>query len=782
VRRLAVPGFLLACTLAVYAGPLLLGKTFLLRDHISFVTPSRTWLAHELAAGRFPEWWTAVGLGMPFAANPNHSALYPPMWLVAALPLRLGIDLVVIAHILAAALGGAALARRLGADERGAALAGAALLLSGYLSNMPPLCMAPLSFAWIPWIAWGADRVALAPDGRRRVMCALQLAALWAAEALSGENGAALDGGLLAGLIILARAPGWRARLASLVAAAAAAALAIAMAAALILPTLDLLARSDRASGLSVNDAAVWPLRPFRLVELVWPRPFGDPTEPLRDFSTILIGKGFGQQTEKWSVSEHIGAVVLVLAAVAVARRSRGAMVIAAGAVVLLVLSLGLYTPLYQAYLRLPLVRYLRYPEKHMVGVVIAVTALAGVGLAELARAPEVVRRRAGTAAGMVGTAIAAVALAATLYRLPAIDWLTAHAKDQYETMQLHESYLTALVGGYTAAASLFLAAASLVVVTRRPAAMWLTGAAAIAPCLLHAVQIQYLGDRVVLERTPALLAGEPPPTDPLAPPRVYRQERTVAHGWTNREIVYASHDSVVPNMGWPFGYASTPGYDPALDRRLTALIGAAETAGTAAVQRLAARLDIAYLVYPTDMAKQHGMAAVATAPDGLDVLVRGENRRPRAFVAPRWDGADDAAAQKALLDPAQPADLGLVHVAGAADARAATLAPGPATPCALSGSRPEELALRCDSPQGGYAVLADAWAPGWSATVDGMPAQIERADLVLRAVRVPPGPHEVRMSYRTPRLREGLWVSAAAWGMWALLLLGFGALGGTRR
>jgi uncharacterized membrane protein YfhO len=60
--------------------------------------------------------------------------------------------------------------------------------------------------------------------------------------------------------------------------------------------------------------------------------------------------------------------------------------------------------------------------------------------------------------------------------------------------------------------------------------------------------------------------------------------------------------------------------------------------------------------------------------------------------------------------------------------------------------------------------VLLDSFAAGWTATVDGVPARIERADLLARAVAIPPGEHEVVFAYRTPGLRLGVSVSAIAW------------------
>jgi hypothetical protein len=48
-----------------------------------------------------------------------------------------------------------------------------------------------------------------------------------------------------------------------------------------------------------------------------------------------------------------------------------------------------------------------------------------------------------------------------------------------------------------------------------------------------------------------------------------------------------------------------------------------------------------------------------------------------------------------------------------------------------------------------GYVVLNDVWHPGWQAEVDGKPAPLLRANVMFRAVAVPPGHHEVRFRFR---------------------------------
>ena len=44
---------------------------------------------------------------------------------------------------------------------------------------------------------------------------------------------------------------------------------------------------------------------------------------------------------------------------------------------------------------------------------------------------------------------------------------------------------------------------------------------------------------------------------------------------------------------------------------------------------------------------------------------------------------------------------------------------------------------------------LNDVWQPWWFADVDGAPAQMLRANVLFRAVAVPPGRHRVSFMFR---------------------------------
>jgi hypothetical protein len=58
------------------------------------------------------------------------------------------------------------------------------------------------------------------------------------------------------------------------------------------------------------------------------------------------------------------------------------------------------------------------------------------------------------------------------------------------------------------------------------------------------------------------------------------------------------------------------------------------------------------------------------------------------------------------------------------------------------------EIEIEADAPSGGLVVLNDVWHPWWRASVDGKPVEILKANVLFRAVAVPPGKHTVQFTF----------------------------------
>ncbi|CAG0928335.1 hypothetical protein TFLX_00854 [Thermoflexales bacterium] len=138
------------------------------------------------------------------------------------------------------------------------------------------------------------------------------------------------------------------------------------------------------------------------------------------------------------------------------------------------------------------------------------------------------------------------------------------------------------------------------------------------------------------------------------------------------------------------------------------------------------------------------------------------ENRTvlPRAFcVSQVLSAANDEQAvqlmQVAQFDPAKTVVLS-GESAGPTD-HLVTLPPCQAQPVTYE---PEHVMIDVNASRDGYLVLTDAYYPGWTATVDGQPADIERADLMFRAVKVSAGQHRVEFCYQPQSFAIGAVIS----------------------
>ncbi len=87
---------------------------------------------------------------------------------------------------------------------------------------------------------------------------------------------------------------------------------------------------------------------------------------------------------------------------------------------------------------------------------------------------------------------------------------------------------------------------------------------------------------------------------------------------------------------------------------------------------------------------------------------------------------------------------------------------------------RPERIEIRVEAKAETYLLLTDAYYPGWTVTVNGQPATIERADVMFRAVHVPAGTSTVVFEYQ-----PGWWPGVLIFGViaWLAGLLGLGGL-----
>ena len=90
----------------------------------------------------------------------------------------------------------------------------------------------------------------------------------------------------------------------------------------------------------------------------------------------------------------------------------------------------------------------------------------------------------------------------------------------------------------------------------------------------------------------------------------------------------------------------------------------------------------------------------------------------------------------------------------------------------AITAYEPNRLSYKAQSKAGGVIVFSEIYYPGWTATVDGQPAELGRVNYVLRALKVAPGNHEINLEFRPQSIRTTETVAYAASGILVLGVL----------
>jgi hypothetical protein len=774
-----IPAILLVLLLGLAFRGVFAGRVFYLRDVVQNHGPLRGLVAERLRAGEWPSWNPYHGGGTPLFANPNSLVLHPTTLVFLVLPPEAALTASVVLQFALLALGGWLLAREIGARREGAALAAAILALSGPAASLASMQNVLAAFSFVPLALW-----ALLRGARRSSPGWLAgAAAAGAVVLMAAEPAAALALVLVGGALLFAgpaagRIPPRRAALAL----AAMLAVGLLLAAPQLLAARALLPLTPRAAGLPPAEAWKWSLLPLRLLEVVVPRLFGDPTRlsPAAWWGRFAFEGGY-----PFLLSLYVGALPCLLALAGLLaggpdRRRRRALGIAGALGVLLALGGGaaVYRTLYAV---LPLARQIRYPERFLLVTLLAVALLAAAGLDRLLQGA--VRRRAVTAL-VAGAASLFFVLVTCLAAAPAlVDAVLTRAAGVPAALFAADS------GAAVRAAvlrSCLWALGETLVLGAGAALILLPGTASPrrvlpAPRAAAFGLVAFSGLSMVAAAAPALSTAAPGWLRAPSPlreaigrgpgaPRLRHDPRPAGLS------IWARTDEVVWGFRFDrFSYSLLTGHreqvptvlEPATDRM--DLLAQAALGRALDRMPLAERVKILRVAHAgvllshdelSDPGLEPGPALEGFSRPPLR-LYRVRSPLPRArfrFAAhpPAWP--DDPA--RSLADPRyDPERVVLLDAPGSAGPREAG-ADGE-IPVAVLEDRPERVRMRVVAPRPGWVVLADAWAPGWRAAVDGVPAPVLRADGLFRAVAVPAGEREVTMSYQPPGARAGAGLAA---------------------
>lgn len=738
-------------------------------DIVQQFFPSKSFLRESLRSGQLPLWNPHTFSGAPFLANPQRAAIfYPDLLLWLTLPLKIGIWLTQAAHLFLAALGMYLLVRHYTENRPASLFAAVAFAFGGYFTcrlfagHLPQM----QASVWLPWIIFSYEKVL---ERDRPTVRALVTALLLALCLLAGFPEIAFMSGVALGLRFvweLARAlRSGNAPRALLINFASVLAVTLGLTAVQLLPTLELLAVSDRVH-TSYDVVRQRSLPPINLATFLIPD---------------LLGSGALRNTVQGSLSiesaAYVGVAPLLLALVApFLRRDRRVFFYVALAVLAVFLALGGNNPLYPLVRALPGFRQVAAPYRFVFLWTFAVSVLAGLGAHALLQ-PTADPRRLRRFAVLV-LVMAAAATVITVAYIAFRPQILALAERAIRARYPDEAALRlSKLGGFYATQrtglalwAAFSALTGLLLLVRvRGARAWLPHAlVALLVLDLWALNGKYLlsheGIRTMeSERRlghEAFLAGDREPYRVLPLPEA----------------------NLFPDAVLLHGISSIAGYDPIVlssyKRYLETLEGGppGELDPRAPHIRnykspLVDRLNVKYIV-SAEPISDPGLSLAHDA--GAVRVYRKRSYIPRATLVHEVERVESDEAALALLPGLPP------------DAPVALLLPDAPTLALRSPQTPEPLprvelrgpnrrVIQADLAAPGLLVLSEVYLPGWRARVDGRPATILRANYLFCGIALPEGRHTVDLVYAP----ASVWAGAAVTGV---TLAGIALVGLLRR
>jgi hypothetical protein len=742
-RQLLLPALILALLLAVLWGWLIPRATeavtgppgFDTWDFHNYFLPRYVFGTQELLAGRLPLWNRLEFAGMPFLATLQPAALYPPKILAFALfgP-ESAMKMFLIAHAVLLLGGFLLFMRSQGIGALGTLAGGAYLAFNttSLMADYHPFRIA--NFAWLPLMFWLADRVA--KTQRRASVAALALAV--AMQLLVGYPEFTLHAALLLGVQAIVMwaigawpAPPWRV----LPCLAVAFVLGAMLAGLQLAPFVELAGESQRSASAQAfaEQARVTLTNSNSFLELAKP-------------AVSLLGglSAFGLASLPW-------------------RRS-----LPAFASVSFVGLMGWHG--WRLLRKLPLLSGIRHGFMWIVTAQFAVAWLVALGadsFGRLSGARARDRFSTWTVGGLAALwcilcllaliltpAAATVESAAAVRTLATGQWIAPGGHGSFDSFA--SQLASSVVGGAVAkglgaiGASLIVAAAFLVRATPRRDSLAIAGVTLVALGQIAAYPIN-AGGGPFRPIDPGERLGNlrPNSAEPIEG-RVFSFE-DLRWGYTffdHSESLFGLETSLPPSRFRAL--QQRLGFEANWYRLDWQTFGKAEGFLDA--------LDVEYVAAPWLVAAALPEIQWERAPQNpsYTALLRNRERPGRAWVVYGAAVAPDAeAALERLLSPGFDPRREVILEAPLASLGGAP-ANDPATPARVGVMSPTRVEVEAELPRPGLLVLSEAWFPGWVASVDGAPAEILRADYVLRGVALGAGSHRVRFDYRPRSVRIG--------------------------
>ncbi|HEV7768170.1 MAG TPA: hypothetical protein VGQ76_24420, partial [Thermoanaerobaculia bacterium] len=387
-------------------------NAFFTRDVFHYYFPAKKILREIVLGGHFPYWNPWFGAGQPLAANPEHEVFYPLTWLILLPDYIHALQLLPLIHVFIASVAMYALLRSMELSRPAAVLGALPFGIGGLAISMMSLFPCLFSYAWIPLTCLFTRRYLL-----HRRLRDLALAAFFLGiQLLVGEPTTAFQTGVILGMYAIYRGvqdqrtvPGIARRVGII---GVISILALCVAAVQVIPTIDHFGQTSRARGIDFENVSQWSTPFLRLGELVYPNLLGH--NPAQDHSRYWAAALYGETRVPFYFSIYSGLLLTVLAFAGLLARTRGAGLALTIAGTAIIAAAGVHTPLLRWLYDAGVLRTIRYPEKFVLMLVIAIIVFGAHALDRLLAGDARIRKFA----LVVAIAISAIAAAIAVFSL----------------------------------------------------------------------------------------------------------------------------------------------------------------------------------------------------------------------------------------------------------------------------------------------------------------------------------------------------------------------------
>lgn len=729
-------GLLFAAFPQVFLGT----HSFFYRDYGVLAYPFIEYQRDCFWRGELPLWNPYSNCGAPFLAQWGTMTLYPGSLVYLLLPLPWSLSLFCFLHLVLGGTGLFVLARRWVGDGWPATVAGTAFVFSGTMFSCLLWPNYTVALGWMPWVVGWVER-SWTEGGRWRVRAAL--AGLL--QMLAGVPELVLLTWLLLGALWIRAFAGGHAagtRWTLVRRGGAVALLVAALSSVQLLPFLELLGQSQRDSSFATGK---WPMPSWGLANLLVPM-----------FHTVPTFQGPHLQPGQAFLSSYYpGALILVLAVLGAAwARTPRAWILAGLVVFALLMAWGDNSPFYPLARRLfPPLGVARYPVKFLLLAAFALPLLAAWAVQGLTGATDRTRTRQRL---LVLAGLGALVLMAGI---TAWAWQQPYQSAQWspeDNAQLASLEGPSVARNALARAALLAAGLGLLLGFARattPRARRLAQAGLLA-CLF-------------LDVTTHL-----PPQNPVLPAPVYAGGLWEAHHQGPIPAPHQGRVLISPGAEERLLHSTATnnthdflGKRLALWSNLNLLDRVPKVNGSSTLQ-LREQAQVQNLIYKGTNVPSHGLlhmlgVTLFSPADNPTLWVPLSNACPivSAGQAPVFttDTSPLLELNRPTFNPQtqvflQPTDRHHVTVTRPTPARIVS--------AQLAGGTVRALV---EAGETSLVVIAQSFARGWKATVDGQPVPLLRANHAFQALQVPPGRHQIRLTYRDESLPLGAGLTGLA-------------------